>query len=209
MCKRKNKKQDGSFGAENIELRERVNSLRKEISTLREELSSYKAREREIAEALSFAKERSEDYLREARIRYTLETERLKAFSARWTSRLNTLGDPKKLGEEVLEARRFFEEAAREIETLTGGQDAARDPAEEEYYSERARLKDLGALAENEGSGETEMEPDAPAEIKMPSSASKTSEPGDAERGISAGKRLSEDELLGLMAQVARSENIG
>ena len=85
MCKRKNKKQDGSFGAENIELRERVNSLRKEISTLREELSSYKAREREIAEALSFAKERSEDYLREARIRYTLETERLEAFSARWT----------------------------------------------------------------------------------------------------------------------------
>ena len=54
MClkSKSRKKKAGSPDAEKIELRERVNALRSEISLLKEELDSYKAREREIAEAL-------------------------------------------------------------------------------------------------------------------------------------------------------------
>ena len=203
MCKRikRSKKASGSSGAENIELRERINALRGEISSLREELESYKAREREITEALNFARIRSEEYLKESKIRFTLESERLKAFSARWQARLKTLGDAEKLGEEVLEAGRFFADAAREIEEVARGGVPSASAPEEEYYREKIRLDELGALAEERSQdsvqGGAESAPTV-FPIKNPDAASKDRQP-----------RLSEDELLGLMAQLSRTENMG
>lgn len=221
MKSRSKKKKAGSPDAEKIELRERVNALRSEISLLKEELDSYKAREREIAEALNFAKSRSEEYLKETKIRFTLESERLKAFSARWQARLKTLGDPKRLGEEVVEAGRFFADAAREIEEIASGSSPAANAPEEEYYREKIRLDELGALAEERGLRESASDASgvAPVGVTARENELDTEENGGIPEVFSVKAtrskpeseqpRLSENELMGLLAQLSRAENMG
>lgn len=219
MKSKSRKKKAGSPDAEKIELRERVNALRSEISLLKEELDSYKAREREITEALNFAKNRSEEYLKESKIRFTLESERLKAFSARWKARLKTLGDPERLGEEVVEAGRFFADAAREIEEIASGSSPAVNAPEEEYYREKIRLDELGALAEERSLREPVVNSDDSARGVAPESVSEAERnEADAEvfpvkatrlKPESDQPRLSENELLGLLAQLSRAENMG
>ena len=219
MKSKSRKKKAGSPDAEKIELRERVNALRSEISLLKEELDSYKAREREITEALNFAKNRSEEYLKESKIRFTLESERLKAFSARWKARRKTLGDPERLGEEVVEAGRFFADAAREIEEIASGSSPAVNAPEEEYYREKIRLDELGALAEERSLREPVVNSDDSARGAAPESVSEA-ERNDADAEVFPVKatrlkpesdqpRLSENELLGLLAQLSRAENMG
>lgn len=219
MKSKSRKKKAGSPDAEKIELRERVNALRSEISLLKEELDSYKAREREIAEALNFAKSRSEEYLKESKIRFTLESERLKAFSARWQARLKTLGDPERLGEEVVEAGRFFADAAREIEEIASGSSPAVNAPEEEYYREKIRLDELGALAEERSLREPAVNSDDPAR-GVAHENERDAERKDADIEVFPVKatrlkpedeqpRLSENELMGLLAQLSRAENMG
>lgn len=220
MKSKSRKKKAGSPDAEKIELRERVNALRSEISLLKEELDSYKAREREIAEALNFAKSRSEEYLKESKIRFTLESERLKAFSARWKARLKTLGDPERLGEEVVEAGRFFADAAREIEEIASGSSPAVNAPEEEYYREKIRLDELGALAEERNVREPSFNPGDDAEHGAAPESGSEAERNDADievfpvkatrlKSESDQPRLSENELMGLLAQLSRAENMG
>ena len=43
-------------------MQERINSFRQENKALREELDLYKAREREVTDALNFARERANEY---------------------------------------------------------------------------------------------------------------------------------------------------
>lgn len=219
MKSKSRKKKAGSPDAEKIELRERVNALRSEISLLKEELDSYKAREREIAEALNFAKSRSEEYLKESKIRFTLESERLKAFSARWQARLKTLGDPERLGKEVVEAGRFFADAAREIEEIASGSSPAVNAPEEEYYREKIRLDELGALAEERSLREPVVNSDDSAR-GVAHENERDAERKDADIEVFPVKatrlksedeqpRLSENELMGLLAQLSRAENMG
>lgn len=128
----------------------RIAALRAEVERLTAELNGYRAEEREIRDALNFAKARSEEYEKEARIRFALESERLAAYRDKWQSRLRMLGSAEKLGEEVLECKRFFEDCVRELSAVIEGEPLPSDPPGEQFYSECARLSDLGVSREEQ-----------------------------------------------------------
>ena len=142
--RRQSKLRKEELREENGVLQERINSFRKEVRTLREELDSYKAREREIAEALNFARERASEYLKEARLRFALESARLNDFKLRISKRLERVGSAEKVGEELKECELFFAAAAKELEELAAGMRRKNTP-EDEYRREIERLKELGS----------------------------------------------------------------
>lgn len=142
--RRQSKLRKEELREENGVLQERINSFRKEVRTLREELDSYKAREREIAEALNFARERASEYLKEARLRFALESARLNDFKLRISKRLERVGSAEKVGEELKECELFFAAAAKELEELAAGKRRKNTP-EDEYRREIERLKELGS----------------------------------------------------------------
>ena len=120
-------------------MQERINSFRQENKALREELDLYKAREREVTDALNFARERANEYLKESRLRFGLEAARLNDFRTRIVKRLEKLGSAEKVGAELADCERFFAAAAKELDELASGKRIKRTP-EEEYRMEVERL---------------------------------------------------------------------
>ena len=120
-------------------MQERINSFRQENKALREELDLYKAREREVTDALNFARERANEYLKESRLRFGLEAARLNDFRTRIVKRLEKLGSAEKVGAELADCERFFAAAAKELDELASGKRVKRTP-EEEYRMEVERL---------------------------------------------------------------------
>ena len=127
---------------------ERIAALRAEVERLTAELNEYRGEEREIRDALNFARARSEEYEKEARIRFALEAERLAAYRDKWRSRLNALGSAEKLGEELLECQRFFGDCVKELSAVIEGEPLPSDPPRDQYYSECVRLNELGVSAD-------------------------------------------------------------
>lgn len=137
---KRSKRQKTELPAETANaMQERINSFRQENKALREELDLYKAREREVTDALNFARERANEYLKESRLRFGLEAARLNDFRTRIVKRLEKLGSAEKVGAELMECERFFAAAAKELDELASGKRVKHTP-EEEYRMEVERL---------------------------------------------------------------------
>lgn len=129
---------------------ERIEVLRAEIRRLEERLDEYAKREREISEVLRFAKERADEYEKEARVRFQLERERLSAYREKWVSRIKALNDADRLGEEILECNEYFKKISSELKNIVEGEPLPSAEAEETYIKERNRLSEMGVSEEPE-----------------------------------------------------------
>ena len=123
---------------------ERVESLKAEVHRLEKKIEEYVAREREIGEVLNFARLRAEEYEKEAKIRYTLEKERLSSYREKWQNRLETLKDADRLGEEVLECNEYFKKISKDLKEIVEGEKVSCDEPTETFVRETKRLKELG-----------------------------------------------------------------
>ena len=114
---------------------ERIEELRKENGDLTAKLEEYRKSEKEIADAVLFAKARQDEYLRDLRVRYALENERLKRFCEKM--------DCYKSREELLRAYddsfSAVKKAREELERILK-EDLGAGTAD--YLSERRRLND-------------------------------------------------------------------
>lgn len=118
----------------------RTESLKAEIARLSAELEGYKKREKEITEALVFAKERVDEYEKEAKLRFRLEYERLAAYRNSWTSRVKRLGDAEKLGEAVIGTQEFFKKCCDDLKRIAEGDIPPQSAPEEDFKRECERL---------------------------------------------------------------------
>lgn len=129
---------------------ERMEILKAEIYRLENKLKEFENREREITEVLAFAKERAEEYEKEARLRYMLEKERLCSYRNKWTERLKALNDADKLGEEIIECNEYFKRISKELKSIIEGEDVVESDVEKSYNKELERLKELSVSEEKE-----------------------------------------------------------
>ncbi len=129
---------------------ERIESLKAEVYRLECKLNEYEKRESEIAEILSFAKSRAEEYEKEAKLRYMLERERLTSYREKWKGRLKTLSDADRLGEEILECNEYFKRIATELSSIIEGAPIPDNEVENSYFREQKRLNEIGVTEEIE-----------------------------------------------------------
>lgn len=124
--------------------KERIDVLKSEIYRLEERLKEYEKREREIADIISFTKERAESYEKEARMRYDLERARLSDYRRKWMERLKTLGDADRLGKEIIECNEYFKKISCELKHILEGDEIELSDVQENYDMEKNRLDALG-----------------------------------------------------------------
>ncbi len=146
LFNRKNKKVDEELM---LAQRERIEILKAEVRRLEGELQVYRAKENSITETLNYAREKAENYEREARLRFSLEQERLSAYREKWTKRLKNLKDAERLGEEILECNEYFSRIAKELKDIVRGDEEVNEP-NENYITEIKRLKEIGVSSEEE-----------------------------------------------------------
>ena len=114
---------------------ERISELKSENETLNNALEKYREREREVVDAVEFARKKGDEYVTMIRIKYALECERIKRFKER------------------LEKFRSREELLKCYDTAYGELNAWIDEMEKnmandfgnamsDYLSEKRRLKE-------------------------------------------------------------------
>lgn len=86
LVKKRNKNTENYFADLVKEQAERIAELKKQNAELTLALESYKSKEAAIAETLDYARKKSAEMASEAKVKYALECERLKAFRKKWTS---------------------------------------------------------------------------------------------------------------------------
>lgn len=137
FCRKKEKKEEVPLDKMQAE---RIEELKRENSSLSLELARYRAKEAEIAEALSYAKSKAKELEREAKVRYALECERLDAYRAKWTEAVQSLEKAESLGEQVIKTERYLRQCAKELKDLIERDIPFDTPAQEDYFEETARL---------------------------------------------------------------------
>lgn len=127
---------------------DRIEELRKENAELNAAVSSFHAREKEIADALTFAKQKGEEYVSLIRVKYALECDRIRKYREKL--------EKYRSREELI---RGYDDAFRELRAwqdelenalIEGAGEEMRD-----YEREKERLKDepqlrYGEIAERE-----------------------------------------------------------
>ena len=94
---------------------ERIDELRSECAALREENADYRDREKSVAKALLAASEKAEEIEAAAKVRYSLEIQRLNSFREKWSDYLSKLKDDKVIGAEARRFDRFMEDLEAEL----------------------------------------------------------------------------------------------
>lgn len=80
---------------------EMIDSLKEQNASLTAELSTYKAKEKTIGDVLVSAQEKAEDIESAAKVRYSLEMQRLKRFQERWLALFNDIKGEYPISEKV------------------------------------------------------------------------------------------------------------
>jgi hypothetical protein len=141
FCRRKENKQEVPL--EKLQA-DRIEELKRENNALSIELARYRAKEAEIAETLAYTKNKAKELEREAKVRYTLECERLEAYRAKWTEAVQNLEKAENLGEQVIRTERYLRQCAKELREMIEQDIPFNSPAQEDYISETERLSEKG-----------------------------------------------------------------
>ncbi len=132
--------------------------LKGELDALKSELEAGREAQKSVAEVLEFAKERANEYEKEARIRFALENERLAAYRDKWSKRLELLDSAADLGKEILECKKFFSDCCEELTAIIEGRTPKPNKPREDFYLEKERLKEAGVSSELDEERLTERE---------------------------------------------------
>ena len=107
---------DSDFKGKLSDAKEEIESLKKEIANLNTKLSEYEGREKEIAETLRLAKEKAEEVVNEAQLKYAAEMKSLRNFADKWRSYFKYLRDKYPLYPAVKDAEKVYSEIEKAIE---------------------------------------------------------------------------------------------
>ena len=114
---------------------ERLEELRKENAELQNKISGYAAREKEITDALVFAKQKGEEYVSLVRVKYALECDRIR----RYREKLEKYRSREELLKGYDDAFRELKEWQNDLEKALTGECGAEL---QDYLSEKERLSD-------------------------------------------------------------------
>lgn len=112
---------------------DRIAELKRLNSDLALALEEYRLREKAITDALNYAQQKSAEILAEAKVKYALECERLKAYRKKWISAVKN--GAMKTSYELTE--KTLLDCQKELETAL-----ASDLGTDDYILERERLGD-------------------------------------------------------------------
>lgn len=114
---------------------DRLEELRAQNAKLQQELDEYKKRERQIEEALTFAKKAGDEYVALVKVKYALECERIERFR----KNLERYRDK----EQLLKAFDNDYEELRRLQTeLEKSMNKGFGSVTDDYYEEKERLHD-------------------------------------------------------------------
>ena len=114
----------------------RINELKAENAKIMQELDAYRAREKEIAETLTFARKKSDEFIAEAKVKYALECERLKIYRKKWECASENGGE-NGISRSFKKTADILRECQLELETMLAS-DLGEDFAA--YLAERNRI---------------------------------------------------------------------
>ena len=97
---------------------ERIDQLKSECAALREDNAGYRDREKSVAKALLAASEKAEEIEAAAKVRYSLEIQRLNSFRDKWTDYLDKLKEDKVIGAEAGRFAVFMEDLEAELTSV-------------------------------------------------------------------------------------------
>lgn len=128
--------------------RERIEELREQNRELGGIVNEYRSREKEITDALEFAKKKSEEYVAIAKVKFALECERLNVFR----TKLEKFRSKEELLRAYDDAYGEIREWRDDLEKSISGDYGS---AMKDYVEEKERLKDdhsldYGAIARSE-----------------------------------------------------------
>ena len=87
---------------------EAIDELKAQCATLRAENAAFSERERSVSKALLAASEKAEEIEAAAKVRYSLEIQRLKAFQEKWADYMDKFQGDKAIGADVRQFAEFL-----------------------------------------------------------------------------------------------------
>ena len=137
-----------------LEQKKRIDSLKDENKKLADKISSYEKQETFVSEALINASKKANEIITASKMRYALESERIKLFRAKWTSYVESAKSKVYEIDESVNMQAYLLKMEDELREMIGKDlniHKARvlNDAEEQFMSERQRL-DTVAVTEKE-----------------------------------------------------------
>jgi cell division septum initiation protein DivIVA len=127
------------------EQKKRIEELKEENRALQLKLNEYKEKEKTVGDAILAASEKAEEILGASRIRYALESERLKLFRDKWTKYVESASEKVRKIDDTVNMNAYLTRLDDELKEAIGGDlniKKARIPSdpEKQFMSERERL---------------------------------------------------------------------
>lgn len=97
---------------------DRIDELRAENATLRAENDGFREREKSVSKALLAASEKAEEIEAAAKVRYSLEIQRLKQFREKWSDELDRISRDKVAFTEAKRFTDFMDELEGELTAI-------------------------------------------------------------------------------------------
>lgn len=120
----------------------RIADLKKEINDLSIALEEYKKREAEIAQVLTFAREKAEELTREAKTKYALECQRLRVYRNKWMRYIKDKNKTGKLAEDIETTNEVLKECQAQLEDMLYSDLGINQNVSDSYIYERERIDD-------------------------------------------------------------------
>ncbi|MDR3185768.1 MAG: hypothetical protein LBU04_03015 [Christensenellaceae bacterium] len=121
----------------------RIDELKSEIASLKDELARLHARDEQITDVLAVAHRKASEYEKEARIRFSLECERLECYRQKWQGYISNLSSAEKLGAEIIKTETALKNIAIELQQFVDDELPFYEAQEEDYVSEKERILSL------------------------------------------------------------------
>lgn len=127
------------------EQKRRIEELKEENRALQLKLNEYKEKEKTVGDAILAASEKAEEILGASRIRYALESERLKLFRDKWIKYVESASEKVRKIDDTVNINAYLTRMDDELRETIGGDlniKKARIPGdpEKQFMSERERL---------------------------------------------------------------------
>lgn len=120
----------------------RIVELKREINDLSIALEEYKKRETEISQILTFAREKADELMRDAKTKYALECQRLKLYRNKWMRYIKDRNKAGKLSEDIEKTNEVLKECQIQLEDMLYTDLGINQSVTDSYIYERERIDD-------------------------------------------------------------------
>lgn len=124
----------------------RIVELKKQLNNLCVELEEYKKKEKQIIQVLAFAKEKAEEIIQDAKIKYALECQRLRLYRNKWMRYIKDKNREGKLAADIEKTNEVLKECQSQLEDMLYTDLGIDKSVVDSYIYERERIDAEPAL---------------------------------------------------------------